>query len=57
MDAGLVNGDGGIDVGEMRAFARGARADLEIDGVAVGAVDEMVAVGDAGLEAGGVAGP
>ena len=56
-DAGLVLGDGEIDVGIVRALARRARADLEIDGVAVGAVDEMVAVGDAGLEAGGVARP
>src|SRR5262249_23226242 len=32
-----------------------ARSDFEIDGVAVRAVDEMMAVGDAGLEAGGVA--
>src|SRR5215813_4122883 len=46
-----------VDVGIMRALGRRAGADLEIDGVAVRAVDQMMAVGDAGLPAGGVAGP
>ena len=57
MDAGLVGDDDEINVGKVPAFARRARSDLEIDGIAGGAVDQMVAVGNARLEAGRVARP
>src|SRR6266550_2915296 len=45
-----------INVGIMHALAGGARADLEIDGVAVAAVDEAMGDATARFEAGGVAG-
>ena len=45
VDAGLVGDDDEINVGKVRPFAQRARSDLEIDGIAVGAVDQMVAVG------------
>src|SRR5262249_45306323 len=44
-----------IDIGIVRPLALGTRADLEIDRVALRLVDEMVAVGDPGLETRGVA--
>src|ERR1700683_1503779 len=43
-----------IDVGILHAFALGARADFEIDGVTVGAVDQTMGDAAAGLEAGGL---
>src|SRR5262245_20415245 len=46
-----------VDVGIMRALGRGEAADLDIDGVAARAVDQLVAVGDAGLPASAVARP
>jgi hypothetical protein len=45
-----------IDIGIMHALAFGARADLEIDRVVPGAVDQAVRDAAACLEAGGVAG-
>src|SRR5258705_8118628 len=39
-----------IDIGIVRALVLGARADLEIERVARGLVDEVMAVGDTGLE-------
>src|SRR5581483_8291728 len=52
VDASLVGDNDEINVGKVRAFAQRARSDLEIDGIAAGAVDQMVAVGNARLEAG-----
>ena len=49
VDAGLV-GDDDINVGKVRAFAQRGRSDLEIDGIAVGAAEQMVAVGNTRLE-------
>src|SRR5262249_6567128 len=46
-----------VDVRIGGALARRAAADLEVHGVAIGAVDQAVAIGRAGLPAGGVAGP
>src|SRR6266545_8268403 len=46
-----------VDVGIVHALARGARADLQIDRVAVGAVDQAMGDAAAGLEAGGIPGP
>src|SRR5882672_6491826 len=43
-----------IDIGVVTAFAWRARADDEKHGVAVGAVQKMMAVGNTGLEARGV---
>src|SRR5215469_17198764 len=57
VDAGFVGDGDEINVGKVRAFAQRARANLEIDGIAAGAVDQMVAVGNARLEAGRVARP
>src|SRR5262245_29454212 len=57
VDAGLVGDDDEINIGKVCAFKERARSDLEIDGIAVGAVDQMVAVDNARLEAGRVARP
>src|SRR5262249_42236217 len=45
-----------VDIRIGRDLARRAAADLEIDGVAICTVDQAMAVGDASLPAGGVAG-
>jgi hypothetical protein len=39
VDAGLAGDDDEINVGKVCAFAQRARSELEIDGIAVGAVD------------------
>src|SRR5580704_1920694 len=46
-----------VDIRIFGALADSSRADFEIDGIAAAAVDKAMAVGDAGLEAGRVAGP
>src|SRR5207244_12394818 len=45
-----------IDVRIVGAFGSGARADLEIEHIALRLVDEMMTVGNSGLEARAVAG-
>src|SRR5262249_54155751 len=46
-----------IDVRVVRMFAGSARADFKVDRVALRPVDQMMTVGHAGLEAGGIARP
>src|SRR5712671_2359807 len=45
-----------VDVGIFGALARRAGADFQVDGIAVGPVDQTMAVGNAGPEPGGIAG-
>src|SRR5262249_14534823 len=46
-----------VDVRIVRGLARRAAADLDVDGVALGAVDQAIAVRDARLPSGGVPWP
>src|SRR5258706_16140997 len=53
----LILDDCKVDIRIMRALARGAGADFKIDRVAAGFIDKVMAVGDSGFEASGIAAP